>query len=112
MFNLTNLTNFDLTQLDPTRLDLTRLDLTRLDLRNIDLPTIEVPNFDRDQLPSFDFPTFEMPAEATRLAVLARDAAHAGVGVVVTTVKKADEHRRELTDQVNTQVRKLVDTTF
>jgi hypothetical protein len=104
MFNLIDLKNFDLKQLDPTKLD-----LTRFDLRNIDVPDFDLPKFDTEQLPSFELPKFEMPAEATRLAEFARDTAYAGVGAVVTTVKKADEQRRELTDQVTTQVRKLVD---
>lgn len=104
MFSLTDLKNFDLQQLDPTRLD-----LTRFDLRNAELPKFELPTFDTEQLPTFDFPKFEMPVEATRWAEFARDTAYAGVGVVVTTVKKADEQRRELTDQVTTQVRRLVE---
>ena len=33
-----------------------------------------------------------------------------GVGAVVVTAKAADDRRRALTDQVTTQVRKLVDT--
>lgn len=104
MFSLTDLKNFDLQQLDPTRLD-----LTRFDLRNAELPKFDLPKFDTEQLPTFDFPKFEMPVEATRWAEFARDTAYAGVGVVVTTVKKADEQRRELTDQVTTQVRRLVE---
>ena len=126
MFNLTDLKNFDLKQLDPTKLDLTRFDLRNIDVPNFDvpnfdlpdfelpkfdtdkLPSFELPKFDTEQLPSFDFPKFEMPAEATRMAEFARDTAYAGVGAVVTTVQKADEQRRELTDQVTTQVRKLV----
>ena len=99
MFNLTDLKNFDLEQLDPTKLD-----LTRFDLRNVDLP-----KFDTEQLPSLDLPEFEMPAEATRVVEFARDAAYVGVGAVVVTAQKADDRRRELTDQVTTQVRKLVD---
>jgi hypothetical protein len=117
MFNLTDLKNFDLEQLDPTRLDLTRFDLRNIELPkfdteqlpSFDLPKFELPKFDTGQLPSFDFPKFEMPVEATRLAEFARDTAYASVGAVVTTAKKADEQRRELTDQVTTQVRKLVD---
>ena len=122
MFNLTDLKNFDLKQLDPTKLDLTRFDLRNIDVPNFDLPDLELPKFDTDklpsfelpkfdteQLPSFDFPKFEMPAKATRMAEFARDTAYAGVGAVVITVQKADEQRRELTDQVTTQVRKLVD---
>jgi len=109
MFSLTDLKNFDLQQLDPTRLDLTRFDLRNAELPKFDLPKFDLPKFDTEQLPTFDFPKFEMPVEATRWAEFARDTAFAGVGVVVTTVKKADEQRRGLTDQVTTQMRKLVE---
>jgi hypothetical protein len=104
MFNLTDLKNFDLNQLDPTKLD-----LTRFDVRNIELPKFDMPKFDASQLPSIDLGKLEMPAEVTRVAEFARDAAYVGLGAVVVTAKKADERRRELTDQVTAQVRKLVE---
>ncbi len=104
MFNLNDLKNFDLKQLDPTKLD-----LTRLDVRNIDLPKFDMSKFEAAQLPSFDFAKLELPIEVTRIAGFARDAAYVGVGAVVVTAKKADERRRELTDQVTAQVRKLVE---
>lgn len=109
MFNW-NLKNFDLkdvdlSTLDFTKLDLTKLDLTRLDVRKMDLPKFEMPNV---EMPKFDLPSVELPADIERVAGFARDAAYAGVGVVVVTAQKLDEQRRELTDQVTAHVRKLV----
>jgi hypothetical protein len=114
MINWNNIKNVDVKNLDPTKID-----LTRFDVRNIDLPKFDVPNIDLRQvdLPKFEVPTFEMPAvdlpelpvDVDRLAGFARDAAYAGVGAAVVTVKKFDEQRREMTDQVTSQVRKLVD---
>lgn len=95
MFNLTDLKNFDLEQLDPTKIDLTRFDLRQIDLRRFDLR-----RFDAGQLPSFDLPHFEVPAEATRVAEFARDAAYAGVGAVVVTADKAAARVRKLVDAV------------
>lgn len=95
MFNLTGLKQFDLQRLDPTRID-----LTRLDLRNL-----EMPKFDATRLTQL-----EVPAEITRAAELARDAALLGVDALVMTAQKAEDRRRQLTDQVTAQVRKLVET--
>ncbi len=95
MFNLTGLKDFDLQRLDPTRID-----LTRLDIRNL-----EMPKFDATRLTQL-----EVPAEITRAAELARDAAFAGVGALVVTAQKAEDRRRQLADQVTAQVRKLVET--
>ena len=53
-------------------------------------------------------PEIDVPVD--RVAGLARDAAYAGVGAVVITAQKATERRRELTDQVTSQVRRLVDS--
>ncbi len=52
----------------------------------------------------------EIDVSVDRVAGFARDAAYAGVGAVVITAQKATERRRELTDQVTTQVRKLADS--
>lgn len=99
----------DLKNLDIKDVDLTKIDLGRFDVRNIDLPKIDFPNVD---LPKFEFPKFdeiELPVDVDRVVGLARDTAYAGIGVAVVTAQKVDERRRELTDQVTTQVRKLVD---
>lgn len=104
----------DLKNLDVKDFDLTKIDLTRFDVRKMDLPTFEMPNMD---MPKFDLPKFEAPSvelpdfpvDVDRVTGFARDAAYASVGVAVVTAKKLDEQRRELTDQVTAQVRKLVD---
>ena len=85
--------------LDVKDFDLTKIELGRFDVRNIDLPKFDMP----------ELPEFDLPVEFDRVAGLARDTAYAGVGVVVITAQKIDERRRGLTDQVTTQVRKLVD---
>ena len=100
----------DLKNLDVKDIDLTKIDLTRFDIRKFDLPKFDMPKMD---LPKVDVPRFEMPelpVEADRVIGLARDAAYAGVGVAVVTVQKLDAQRRELTDQVTAQVRKVVDS--
>lgn len=110
MINWNDIKNIDITSLDITKLDLTKLDLTKLDVRNMDLPKVDLPTFD---LPKFDLPTLpeiDLPIDVDRVAGFARDAAYAGVGAVVVSVQKVDERRRELTDQVSAQVRKLVDS--
>jgi len=112
MINWNDLKNFDLTDVD-----LGKLDLSRFDVRNIELPHIDMPDFDlpKIELPDFEAPDFEMPAlpeidvPVERVAGFARDAAYAGVGAVVVGAQRADERRREMTDQVTTQVRKLID---
>jgi len=85
----------DLKRFDLTELGHGMIDPTRFDVRTMELPTF---GFSDVGLPQFD-----------RLTGLARDAAYAGVGATVVTVQKLDEQRRELTDQVTAQVRKLVD---
>ncbi|MDW3216458.1 MAG: hypothetical protein R8G01_20875 [Ilumatobacteraceae bacterium] len=95
----------DLKNLDVKDLDLTKIDLTRFDVRKMDLPKVEMPKID---LPKFDVP--ELPVDADRVIGFARDAAYAGVGVAVVTVQKLDAQRRELTDQVTAQVRKVVES--
>lgn len=96
----------DIKNLDVKDFDLTKIDLGRFDVRNFDLPKFDLPKFD---LPEFDLPEIDLPVDVDRVAGLARDAAYAGVGVAVITAQKVDDRRRELTDQVTTQVRKLVD---
>jgi hypothetical protein len=86
----------ELKQFDVTEFGRSKIDLTRWDVRTPKLPTFE---FSHVGLPQFD-----------RLTGLARDAAYAGFGATVVTVQKLDDQRRELTDQVNAQVRKLVAT--
>ncbi len=105
----------DLKNLDVKDIDLTKIDLTRFDIRKFDLPKFDMPKMDlpKVDLPKVDVPRFEMPelpVEADRVIGLARDAAYAGVGVAVVTVQKLDAQRRELTDQVTAQVRKVVDS--
>ena len=105
----------DLKNLDDKDIDLTKIDLTRFDIRKFDLPKFDMPKMDlpKVDLPKVDVPRFEMPelpVEADRVIGLARDAAYAGVGVAVVTVQKLDAQRRELTDQVTAQVRKVVDS--
>ncbi len=97
MINWNDLKNLDVKDFDPTRID-----LTRFDVRNIELPTVELPKVELPKLPEIDLPV-------DRVAGLARNAAYAGVGAVMITAQKADERRRELTDQVSTQVRKVAD---
>lgn len=101
MINWNDIKNFDIADLD-----LTNLDLSKLDPRNMDLPTFDLPNF---ELPEFELPKFDVATDVDKLANLMRDAAYAGVGAVVVAAQKADEQRRELTDQVTANVRKLVD---
>lgn len=105
MINWNDIKNFDVTDVDLTRIDPTRIDLTRFDLRNIEMPRLEMPNV---EMPDVEMP--EIDVSVDRVAGFARDAAYAGVGAVVITAQKATERRRELTDQVTTQVRKLVDS--
>jgi uncharacterized protein involved in copper resistance len=110
MIDFTALKNFDLKQLDPTKIDLTKFDVRNMELPKFDMPKFDMPKFD---MPKFDMPKFDMPgvdkADFDKLAEFARDAAYVGIGAAVVAVKKADAQRRELTDQVTTQVRKLVD---
>jgi len=109
MINWNDIKNFDVTDVDLSRIDPTRIDLTRFDLRNIEMPRFEMPDI---EMPRFEMPD-EMPeidVSVDRVAGFARDAAYAGVGAVVITAQKATERRRELTDQVTTQVRKLADS--
>lgn len=95
----------DLKNLDVKDLDLTKIDLTRFDVRKMDMPKFDLPKID---LPKFDVP--ELPVDADRVIGFARDAAYAGVGVAVVTAQKLDAQRRELTDQVTAQVRKVVES--
>ena len=90
MIDFTALKNFDLTQLDPTKID-----LTKFDVRNLDMPKFDMPAIDK--------------ADLDKIADFARDAAYVGIGAAVVAVKKADEQRRELAEQVSARVRKLVD---
>ena len=102
MFNLQDLKNFDLKSLDPTKIDLTRFDVRKMDLGDFELPEFK--------LPSVEMPKIDLPGDidVDRVVDLARDAAYIGVGAVVMTAQKADEARRELTDQVVASVRKVV----
>ncbi|MFP5487240.1 MAG: hypothetical protein ACLGHQ_02890 [Acidimicrobiia bacterium] len=111
MFQLT-----DLKRLDPTKIDLTKIDLTKLDVRQIELPKFELPKFDLPKFPKvevpFELPKMERPKvdlPVDRIAGFARDAAYVGVGAAVVAAKAASERRRAITDQVNQQVRRLVD---
>jgi hypothetical protein len=105
MINWNDLRNFDFKNVDPTKID-----LTRFDVRNVEMPKFEMPKFD---MPKFDMPAAELPelpVDFGRVADFARDAAYAGLGVAVVAAHKLDEQRRQLSDQVNTQVRKFVAT--
>lgn len=110
MINWNDLKNFDVNDIDLTKLDLTRFDVRNIDLPKFDLPKVNMPRIDfpKMELPKFEIP--ELPADADRVVGLARDAAYAGVGVAVVTVQKLDAQRRELTDQLTAQVRKVVDS--
>jgi hypothetical protein len=106
----------DLKNLDVKDIDLTKIDFTRFDVRKMDLPKFEMPKFDMPkvdmhqfEMPKVDMP--ELPVDADRVIGFARDAAYAGVGVAVVTVQKLDAQRRELTDQVTAQVRRVVRAT-
>ncbi len=94
----------DLKNLDVKDLDLTKIDLAKFDVRKMDLPKFDMPKVD---MPKVELP--ELPVDADRVLGFARDAAYAGVGVAVITVQKLDAQRRELTNQVTAQVRKVVD---
>lgn len=109
MITLTDLKNFDLKQLDPTKIDLSRLDLRKVELPElpkIDMPKIDMPKID---MPKFELPKIDMPVDVDRMTAFARDAAYVGVGAVVVTAQKVDERRREVAEQVTTQIRKIVD---
>ena len=85
-------------------------DLKNLDLKNFDMPKFDMPKFD---MPEFDLPglpEFDLPADAERVVGFARDAAYASVGAVVIGVQHAEARRRELSDRLTAEVRKLVDT--
>jgi hypothetical protein len=111
MINWNDIKNFDITDIDLTRFDLSSIELPRfemptIDLPDVELPKVELPDVELPKLP--EMPEIDVPVE--EVAGFARDAAYATVGAVVITAQKADERRRELTDQVTTQVRKLVDS--
>lgn len=99
MMNWNDLKNLDVKNLDLTKIDLTRLDVRRLDLRQLDVRRLDLAKFDRP----------ELSVDADRVLGLAREAAYAGVGVAVVGVQMFDARRRELTDQLTAQVRKVVD---
>jgi len=114
MINWNDLKNFDLTDIDLTELDLTRFDVRNIEMPNLEMPKLpEMPDLELPKLPEMPnvempkLPEFDVPVD--RVAGLARDAAYIGVGAVVVTAQRADERRRELTDRVNTRVRRLVD---
>lgn len=116
MLNWNDIKNFDITDIDITKIDLTRFDIRNVDLPKLDLPKIDLPKLDLPKadlpkldLPNVDLPKLDLPAGIDRASDLARDAAYVGVGAMVVTAQKVDERRRELTDQVTSQVRKLVD---
>ena len=105
MINWNDLKNLDVKDIDLTKIDLTRFDVRKFDMPKFDMPQVDMPQVD---MPKFELP--ELPVDADRVIGFARDAAYAGVGVAVLTVQKLDAQRRELTDQVTTQVRKVVDS--
>lgn len=106
MINWNDLKNLDVKDFDFSKIDLGNIDFGRFDVRNFDVSSVNLPKFD---VPKFDLPEIDVPVDVDRVAGFARDAAYASVGAVVITVQKVDERRRELTNQVTTQVRKLVD---
>ena len=113
MISWNDLKNLDVKDIDLTKIDLTRFDVRKFDLPKFDMPKMDLPKVDlpKVDLPKMDLPKFELPelpVDADRMIDLARDAAYAGVGVAVVTVQKLDAQRRELTDQVTAQVRKVV----
>lgn len=117
MINWNDIKNLDLTDFDLGKVDMTRLDVRKIDMSKFDLPEFDMARFDvrnvdvsKFDLPKFDLPElpdFDVPVD--RVAAMARDAAYVGVGAVVVTAQKVDERRREMTDQVTAQVRKIVD---
>ena len=115
MINWNDIKQLDVKDLDLGKFEMPKFEMPKLEMPKFDLPKVDLPKFD---FPKFEMPKFEMPkvpqvdmpADFERAAGLARDAAYAGVGAVVITAQKVDERRRELTDQVTTQVRKLVDS--
>jgi hypothetical protein len=116
MFQLDDLKKFDPTRIDLTRFDVRKLDLPELTPPKFELPKFELPKFELPRFPTvdvpFDLPKMEFPKvdlPLDRLLGIARDAAYVSVGAAVVTARAAGERRRALTDQVTTQVRKLVD---
>ena len=104
-FTVPNLTmpNFTMpTGLDFSKLDLSKLQLPKFDMRKFDMPTIDWPKAD---LPKVDLPGVDVE----RLGDLARDAAYAGVGLVVLTVEKIAERGRQLQAEFTARTRQLAD---
>ena len=86
----------------PTGLDFSKLDLSKLQLPKFDMPKFE--------MPKFEMPTIDLSGvDVERLSDLARDAAYAGVGLVVLTVEKIAERGRELQAEFTARTRQLAD---
>jgi hypothetical protein len=74
------------------KLDLSKLDVTKLDLPKFDLPTFDLPQVDVD-----------------RLAGVARDTAYVGIGLAVLAVQRAQTARRDATEALERQARRVRD---
>ena len=91
----------------PTGLDFSKLDLSKLQLPKFELRKVTLPKID---LSKVDLPKVDLPGvDVDRLSDLARDAAYAGVGLVVLTVEKIAERGRGFQAEVTTRARQLAD---
>ena len=83
----------------PTGLDFSKLDLSKVQLPKFNVPKFNVPKINwpkidlrKIDLSKVDVPKVDLPGvDVDRLSDLARDAAYAGVGLVVLTVEKIAE---------------------
>jgi len=72
----------------------------RFEMPDFKLPEFTLPSFD---LPDVELPEVELPS-AEQVAAFARDAAYAGVGLVVMTVERVRELNEQLLELFTTQL--------
>src|SRR5829696_6223781 len=84
---------------------LAKVSTLRYGVRMTTFPRFEMPDFKLPEftLPSFDLPEVELPS-AEQVAAFARDAAYAGVGLVVMTVERVRELNEQLLELFTTQL--------
>ena len=98
------------TGLDFSKLDLSKVQLPKFDVPKFDVPKINWPKIDlrKIDLSKVDVPKVDLPGvDVDRLGDLARDAAYAGVGLVVLTVEKIAERGRGLQAEATTPARSV-----
>ena len=96
----------------PTGLDFSKLDLSKVQLPKFNVPKFNVPKINwpkidlrKIDLTKVDVPKVDLPGvDVDRLSDLARDAAYAGVGLVVLTVEKIAERGRGLQAEATTRL--------